>query len=447
MPMLDGVRVLSFNHFLLGPMAMQALGDLGADVIAVEPVDGAFQRKWGGADRRVDGETMLQVCANRNKRSLAIDLKAPESAAVLCRLIARADVLCENFRPGVADKLGFGYDAARAIKPDIVYAAASGFGPDGPYRDRPGQDLVIQALSGLAHITGARGSAPVPVGVSAADHHGAALLAMVLWPAQLAAQTPGADTDDDDNPGWDNATELSVVRTGGNAETQTLGFSNTLRVRGAAPRLRLRFDGVRSRTGDERYLTLPPGVRFPLGGTPENFETVVVRPPLDPDVEQYFLEGRYDRELGERFLWHAGASWDRNRDAGIRNRNMIFAGVGNTWADRESLALSTAYGFSYTTREEEETDGFKANRFAGLRINGDYRQQLGTITFRSASACSGSTSTSRPWRRPRSSRASRCAIRTAYRPAATNCSRPSSTAALPWIWAQADSARTGWIRY
>ncbi|MXY25837.1 MAG: DUF481 domain-containing protein [Acidobacteria bacterium] len=208
----------------------------------------------------------------------------------------------------------------------------------------------------------------------------AALLAMVLWPAQLAAQTPGADTDDDDNPGWDNATELSVVRTGGNAETQTLGFSNTLRVRGAAHRLRLRFDGVRSRTGDERYLTLPPGVRFPLGGTPENFETVVVRPPLDPDVEQYFLEGRYDRELGERFLWHAGASWDRNRDAGIRNRNMIFAGVGNTWADRESLALSTAYGFSYTTREEEETDGFKANRFAGLRINGDYRQQLGTIT-------------------------------------------------------------------
>ena len=191
MPMLDGVRVLSFNHFLLGPMAMQALGDLGADVIAVEPVDGAFQRKWGGADRRVDGETMLQVCANRNKRSLAIDLKAPESAAVVRRLIARADVLCENFRPGVADKLGFGYDAARAVKPDIVYAAASGFGPDGPYRDRPGQDLVIQALSGLAHITGARGSAPVPVGVSAADHHGAALLAMAILAALFRRERTG----------------------------------------------------------------------------------------------------------------------------------------------------------------------------------------------------------------------------------------------------------------
>lgn len=202
---------------------------------------------------------------------------------------------------------------------------------------------------------------------------------MVLWTAPLAAQAPG-DDNADDTPGWDNATELSVVRTGGNAETQTFGFSNTLRVQGTAQRLRLRFDGVRSRTGDERYLTLPPGIRFPLGGRPEQFETVVVQPPLDPEVEQYFVEGRYDRDLGERFLWHAGASWDRNREAGIRNRSMVFAGVGNTWADRESLALSTAYGFSYTAREEEEEDGFKANRFAGLRINGDYRQRLGTIT-------------------------------------------------------------------
>lgn len=202
---------------------------------------------------------------------------------------------------------------------------------------------------------------------------------MVLWPAPLAGQTSD-DDNADDNPGWDNATELSVVRTGGNAETQTLGFSNTLRVRGTAHRLRLRFDGVRSRTGDERYLTLPSGIRFPLGERPEQFDTVVVQPPLDPDVEQYFVEGRYDRELGERFLWHAGAGWDRNRDAGIRNRSIVFGGVGNTWADRESLSLSTAYGFSYTNRQEVEADGVRANRFAGLRISGDYRQRLGTIT-------------------------------------------------------------------
>ena len=175
-------------------------------------------------------------------------------------------------------------------------------------------------------------------------------------------------------------TELSVVRTGGNAETQTLGFSNTLRVRGTAHRLRLRFDGVRSRAGDERYLLVAPGVRFPPGARPDQFETVTARPPLEPDVEQYFVEGRYDRELGEHFLWHAGASWDRNNDAGIRNRTIVFGGVGNTWADRETLGLSTAYGFSYTTREELEADGAKADHFVGLRINGDYRQRLGTIT-------------------------------------------------------------------
>ena len=203
--------------------------------------------------------------------------------------------------------------------------------------------------------------------------------ALVLCPAQLAAQTSSAAADDD-APGWNNAAELSIVRTGGNADTQTLGFSNTLRVRGTRDRLRLRFDGVRSRAGDERYLSLAPGVRFQPGGRPDEFETVVVRPPQEPDVEQYFLEGRYDRELGEHFLWHAGASWDRNNDAGIRNRTIVFGGVGNTWIDRESTGLATAYGVSYTSREELVADSAKADHFAGLRIDSDYRQRLGTIT-------------------------------------------------------------------
>ena len=210
---------------------------------------------------------------------------------------------------------------------------------------------------------------------------GVTLAALAICPAQLAAQPAGAGSgSDDDAPGWDNASELSVVRTGGNAQTQTLGFSNTLRVRGAAQRLRLRFDGVRSRASDERFLLVAPGIRFSPGARPEQFETVTTRPPLEPDVEQYFVEGRYDRELGEHFLWHAGASWDRNNDAGIRNRTMVFGGLGNTWADRESFGLSTAYGFSYTTREELAADGARADRFGGIRINGEYRQRLGAIT-------------------------------------------------------------------
>lgn len=174
---LSGIRVLSFNHFLMGPLGVQFLADLGADVIAVEPLEGAFQRKWGGANKQVDGQSMLLLTGNRNKRSLTLDLKKPEAVEVARRLIATSDVIAENFRPGVLDKLGLGYEDAKKIKPDIIFAAASGFGADGPYVNRPGQDLLIQALSGLAAITGTRTDGPRAVGVSAADHHGAALFA------------------------------------------------------------------------------------------------------------------------------------------------------------------------------------------------------------------------------------------------------------------------------
>lgn len=189
--MLTGIRILSFNHFLMGPVGMQVLADLGADVIAVEPPGGSFQRKWGGANRRVDGETMLHLCGNRNKRNIAVDLKAPEGRSIIEKLIAKTDVICENFRPGVMDKLGFGYDGARKIKPDIIYAAASGFGSDGPYQNRPGQDLVIQALSGIANITGTEDQPPTAVGVSAADHHGAQILAMSVLAALFRRERTG----------------------------------------------------------------------------------------------------------------------------------------------------------------------------------------------------------------------------------------------------------------
>jgi crotonobetainyl-CoA:carnitine CoA-transferase CaiB-like acyl-CoA transferase len=161
----------------MGPVGIQFLADLGAEVIAIEPIEGAFQRKWGGADRRIDGQTMLQLAGNRNKRSFALNLKSPEGIAIARKLVAQADVVAENYRPGVMAKLGLGYEEIRAFKPDIIYAAASGFGPDGPYVDRPGQDLIVQAMSGLAAITGTQKDGPRAVGVSAIDHHGAALFA------------------------------------------------------------------------------------------------------------------------------------------------------------------------------------------------------------------------------------------------------------------------------
>ncbi|MDB5606841.1 MAG: CoA transferase [Bradyrhizobium sp.] len=189
--LLKGVRVLSFNHFLMGPVGVQFLADLGADVIAVEPPDGAFQRKWGGADKQVDGQTMLLLTGNRNKRSLTLDLKQPEAVAIAKKLIATSDVIAENFRPGVLDKLGLGFEEAKRIKPDIIYAAASGYGADGPYVNRPGQDLLVQALSGLATITGSREHGPRAVGVSAVDHHGAALLAAGILAALVGKSKTG----------------------------------------------------------------------------------------------------------------------------------------------------------------------------------------------------------------------------------------------------------------
>ncbi len=191
MDQLKGIRVVSFNHFLMGPVGVQFLADLGADVIAIEPVEGAFQRKWGGANRRIDGQTMLQLTGNRNKRSLAIDLKSPDGMAIVRRLLEGADVLTENYRPGVMAKLGLGYEDVRKIRPDIVYATASGFGPDGPYVNRPGQDLIIQAMSGIAAITGTREDGPRAVGVSVVDHHGAALFAGGILAALLKRERTG----------------------------------------------------------------------------------------------------------------------------------------------------------------------------------------------------------------------------------------------------------------
>lgn len=192
MDFLKGIRVVSFNHFLLGPVGMQILGDLGADIIAVEPIEGAFQRKWGGVNSKtIDGQTMLFLLGSRNKRSLAIDLKSPEGLEIAKRLTKAADVVCENFRPGVMEKLGLGYSQIAEHNPSVVFAAASGFGANGPYADMPGQDLVIQAMSGLAAITGTAESGPRPVGVSAVDHHAAALLAMGILAALFRRATTG----------------------------------------------------------------------------------------------------------------------------------------------------------------------------------------------------------------------------------------------------------------
>lgn len=191
MDILDGIRIVSFNHFFMGPVGIQFLADLGADVIAIEPTGGAFQRHWGGANKSVDGQSLLFLLGSRNKRSLALDLKKPEGLEIARKLAAGADVVAENFRPGVMEKLGLGYEDLKAKNPALIYASASGYGRDGPYAERPGQDLLIQALSGLMAITGSREGGARAVGVSAVDHHGAALFAMGILAALVGRLRSG----------------------------------------------------------------------------------------------------------------------------------------------------------------------------------------------------------------------------------------------------------------
>jgi crotonobetainyl-CoA:carnitine CoA-transferase CaiB-like acyl-CoA transferase len=188
---LQGIRIISFNHYLMGPLGVQLLADMGADVVAVEPIQGAWQRHWGGANRHVDGQSVLFLAANRNKRSLALNLKSREGVEVARRLVKSADVLAENFRPGIMAKMGLGYDDLRVENPRLIYAAGSGYGQDGPYVERPGQDLLIQALSGLAAITGNAEDRARAVGVSVADHHGAAIFAMGILAALVARARSG----------------------------------------------------------------------------------------------------------------------------------------------------------------------------------------------------------------------------------------------------------------
>jgi len=176
---LDGVRILSFTQFLLGPSGVQLLADLGADVIKIEPPGGKlWERNWSGCDLFLNGVSAFFLAAHRNQRSLTLDLKHPDGQAVARRLAERADVLVQNFRPGVMTRFGLDYPSLSAFNPRLIYASASGYGESSPYRDRPGQDLLLQAMSGLASISGRDGQPPTPVGTAVVDQHGAALLAL-----------------------------------------------------------------------------------------------------------------------------------------------------------------------------------------------------------------------------------------------------------------------------
>ncbi len=172
---LDGVTILDFSHLLQGPFATQLLGDMGANVIKIERAGAGdlfrsmtFFAKWVGGS-----ESPNFLAWNRNKRSIALNLKSRRVHAIIMEMAKTADVVVQNFRPGVLDRLGYGYEAFKAVNPRIIYCSGSGYGEDGPYVDRPGQDMLIQGLTGLASNTGRADGPPVPAGSGMADQIGA----------------------------------------------------------------------------------------------------------------------------------------------------------------------------------------------------------------------------------------------------------------------------------
>jgi formyl-CoA transferase/CoA:oxalate CoA-transferase len=164
---LDDIVVLDLSHALAGPFASTMLADYGADVIKIEPIEGEIARHWGPPF--YGGESAYFVNLNRNKKSVALDLKHPDGKAIFFRLLDGADVVLENLRVGSVAKLGIDYAHVRERQPRIVYCSVSGFGQDGPYRDRAALDLVVQAESGMISVTGEPGGRGVRAGVSIAD--------------------------------------------------------------------------------------------------------------------------------------------------------------------------------------------------------------------------------------------------------------------------------------
>lgn len=166
---LAGVRVADFSQLAQGPFATQILGDLGADVIKIEPRQGDWMRGYALQNNYPGGVSISFLSFNRNKRGLAVDLRTTEGHDLVRRIVDRSDLVVENFRPGVMQRLGLGYEELARTNPGLVYCSSSGFGSSGPYATRPGQDLLIQALAGLPTLNGRRDDPPIPVGLGISD--------------------------------------------------------------------------------------------------------------------------------------------------------------------------------------------------------------------------------------------------------------------------------------
>ncbi len=188
-PVLEGIRVLDLSQGAAGPTAGMVLGEYGAEIIKIDPPEGDWGRRLGPPFLGEDAAAYWGM--NRNKRSLTVDLKTNEGPAVIRALARHADVVLESFRPGVTERLGIGYERLREDHPALIYCAITAFGPEGPWRDKPGVDGIIQAISGLMSVTGEPTGQPVKVGVPAADMTAAMAAVQGILLALLARARTG----------------------------------------------------------------------------------------------------------------------------------------------------------------------------------------------------------------------------------------------------------------
>lgn len=166
---LKGLIIADFTQLAQGPWATQMLGDMGAEIVKIEPPKGDWMRNYSYGNIYPEGESISFLSFNRNKRSIVLDLKTPKGIEVAKKIIAKADIVIENFRPGVMDRLGIGYDNLKEINAGIIFCSSSGYGTDGPYVKRPGQDLLAQSLAGGSFLNGKKGDMPVITAVGQAD--------------------------------------------------------------------------------------------------------------------------------------------------------------------------------------------------------------------------------------------------------------------------------------
>jgi CoA:oxalate CoA-transferase len=190
---LEGLTILEFSQYLAGPYAGLRLSDFGARVIKVERPDGGDPcRQLALKNILIDGDSIVFHAVNRGKESVTADLKRNEDLEFVRRLIARADVLTHNFRPGVMERLGLSYEDVRQINPRLVYGSVTGYGKEGAWKSKPGQDLLVQSLSGLTWLTGDAGEGPVPFGLAVADMLCGTHLAQAILAALIQRTRTGA---------------------------------------------------------------------------------------------------------------------------------------------------------------------------------------------------------------------------------------------------------------